>query len=239
MESNNKSSIFTNLSQHKAVTLLRILYPVWAIIGLFSLMYATSGQIVEGDAAATVRNIMDNELLFRLGIIGSLITQLIHILVVFVLYVLFKAVNKTQAIVLVVLGLVGVPIAMLNDLNHFAVLLIANGADYLNAFSGAQLDALTMFFLELQSVGILIAGIFWGLWLFPLAYLIYNSGYWPRVFGILMAIGGIGYFIGSFIHLLLPGQETIIAIFDVMTFGEVIFMIWVLLRGAKLPETKS
>lgn len=215
--------IITELSQRKAVTSLRILYPIWAIIGIFSIQYVPSTLIVAGDAAATANNIMANELLFRTGIAGSLVTQLIHVVVVVVLYQLFKPVDKKQAGLIVLLGLVGVPIAMLNELNKFAALLLVNSADQM------------MLFLNLNELGIFIAGIFWGLWLFPLAYLIYTSGYFPRILGILMAIAGFGYLLDSFLHFLLPNYEALSSVFQIMTFGEVIFMAWLVVKGAKIP----
>ena len=216
-------NIITGLSQRKAVTYLRILYPIWAIIGIISIQYVPSVLVVVGDAAATANNIMANELLFRTGIAGSLVTQLIHIVVVVVLYQLFKPVDKKQAGLIVILGLVGVPIAMLNELNKFAALLLVNSADQM------------MLFLNLNELGIFIAGIFWGLWLFPLGYLIYTSGYFPRILGILMTIAGFGYLLDSFLHFLLPNYEALSAVFQLMTIGEVIFMGWLVVKGAKIP----
>ena len=87
-----------DISQHQAITALRILYPIWAIIGIFSIQYVPSALIVVGDAAATANNIVANELLFRMGIAGSLVTQLIHILVVLVLYQLFNLTFKETQI---------------------------------------------------------------------------------------------------------------------------------------------
>jgi len=107
-----------DISQQKAVTVLRLLYPIWAVVGLFSIMYVPATLIVPGDATTTANNIMDNDLLFRMGIVGSLITQLIFILVVLVLYKLFKSVNKNHALLMVIFALVGVPIAMLNTLTE-------------------------------------------------------------------------------------------------------------------------
>jgi hypothetical protein len=95
-----------------------------------------------------------------------------------------------------------------------------------------------MFFLNLNDQGILIASIFWGLWLFPLGYLIYKSGYFPKVIGIFVLIGGIGYTLGSFLKLLLPDSVVILSVLEIMTFGEVIFLIWLIIKGAKLPDTK-
>ncbi len=111
------ANLITGLSQRKAVTILRILYPIWAVVGLFSIVYIPATFIVAGDAATTASNIMANELLFRMGIAGSLITQIIQTLAVLVLHVLLKPVNKNHASLMVAFALVGVPMAMLNTLN--------------------------------------------------------------------------------------------------------------------------
>ncbi len=232
-------NLVTDLSQRKAVTILRILYPIWAIVGFFSIMYVPSTLIVPGEATSTANNIMANELLFRLGIIGSLITQLIFIFVVLVLYQLFKTVNKNHALLMVIFALVGVPIAMINTLNRIAALLLLNSGDFLNGLGTDQLHAQVMFFLKLNEWGVVIASIFWGLWLFPLGYLVFKSGYFPKILGILVIIAGFGYLSGSFIHLLLPDYKTVLQVLEILTFGEVIFLIWLIFRGAKIAETKK
>ncbi len=230
------TNLITNLSQQKAVTILRILYPIWFVVGLFGLMYVPSALIVSGDATATANNIMAHELLFNMGIVGSLLTQLIHIVVVLVLYQLFKSVSKNHATILVVVGLVGVPIAMLSELNKVAALLLSKGGGYLAAFEPAQLQSLMMFFLNLNEQGIFIATIFWGLWLFPLGYLIYTSGYFPKILGILMLVAGIGYTLEPFVRYLSPNFAEIIApVLLAMVMGELIFMIWITIKGAKIP----
>ena len=230
------TNIITDLTQQKAVTILRILYPIWAVVGIFSIMYVPATLIVQGDATTTANNILDNELLFRMGIVGSLITQLIFILVVLVLFKLFKQVNENHASLMVIFALVSVPIAMLNTLNRVAALLLLNGADYLQVFGADQLHAQMMLFLNLNEQGVMIASIFWGLWLFPLGYLIYKSGYFPRILGVLVIMAGFGYLIDFFTHFLLPNYETIGPVLEVMTVGETIFMAWVLLKGAKIPK---
>lgn len=213
-----------NVSQRQAVTTLRILYPIWMIVGMFSIMYVPSAIIVSGDAAATANNILTNQFLFRSGILGSLLTQLIFIFAVLFLYKLFEPVNKNHSLLMVVLALVSVPIAMLNTLNLVAALLLLDNAEQM------------MFFLNLNDKGIIIASIFWGLWLFPLGCLIYKSGYFPKIIGIAVIIGGFGYLLSSFTNLLIPSQEALLSIFQIMTFGEVIFLLWLMVKGAKLPK---
>ena len=229
-------NFITNLSQQKAVTYLCFLFPLWALVGMFSILYVPSKLIVAGDAIATASNIMANELLFRAGIVGSLFTQLILIGAALLLYQLFKQVNKNQAMLIVIFALVGVPIAMLNTLNRIAALVLLNSEHYLSVLGTEKLNALVMLFLDLNAQGVIIASIFWGLWLFPYGYLVYKSGYFPRVLGILVIIAGFGYFLGSFIHLLFPGYTALYSALEFLTIGETLFMLWIIIRGAKLPK---
>jgi len=232
------TSLIADLSQRKAVTVLRILYPIWFVVGLFSVMYVPSTLIVPGDATTTANNIMANELLFRMGIAGSLIVQLIQILVVLVLYKLLKPVNKNYAVLMVVFALIGIPISMLNTLNRVAALVLLNGADFLEVFGVDQLHALVMLFLNLNEQGVMIAQLFWGLWLFPLGYLVYKSGYFPRILGVLLMIGCFGYLLDSFSNFLF-NEEIILPVSILLTSGEILFMGWLLIKGANLPEMES
>ena len=215
------------INQQKAVTALRVLYPIWAIVGLFGIMYVPAALIVLGDATTTANNIVTNEFLFRLSIVSNLITMLFQILIVLILYKLFKSVDRDQSLLMSTLALIGVPIAMFNIINQVAALLLLNDPDQM------------MFFLNLNTEGVMIASVFWGLWLFPLGYLIHKSGYFPKVLGIFVIISGFGYLIGSFINFLLPNQETILQVLEFLTIGEVLFMLWVLLKGAKFSKEKS
>jgi hypothetical protein len=139
-----------------------------------------------------------------------------------------------MAVLMVIFLLLGVPIAMLNELNQFAVLLLSSGADYLRVFTQGQLHALVSLFLNLHNDGITIAGIFWGLWLFPMGYLVFKSGFLPRILGILLVIGCVGYLIQSFAALLLPNLEVNIAL---LTFwGEVLFPLWLVIKGVNVEQ---
>lgn len=213
------------------------MYPLWFVVGPFSLMYVPSTLIVAGDAAATASNIMANELLFRMGIGGSLITQLLQIFVVLALYQLFKSVNKNLSLLMVVFALVGVPISMSNTFNRVAALMLLNGADYLSTFTTTQLHVFAMFFLNLNDYVVLtIPAIFWGLWLLPLGFLIKKSGYFPKIIGTLVVVAGISYLLSSFGHLLFPNYEKLLSLFELLTYGEVLFIGWVVLKGAKIPK---
>jgi hypothetical protein len=170
----------------------------------------------------------------RLGIVGALLVQIVNIFVVLALYQLLKPVNKTMAVLMVIFLLLGVPIAMLNELNQFAVLILSSGADYLRGFTADQLHGLVLFFLQLHNIGINIAGIFWGLWLFPMGYLVFKSGFLPRVLGIVLMIGCAGYLVQSFAAFLLPNFAANIAVFTF--WGEVLFPLWLVMKGVNVAQ---
>jgi hypothetical protein len=170
----------------------------------------------------------------RLGIVSALLVQIVNTFVVLALYQLLKPVNKNMAVLMVIFLLLGVPIAMLNELNQFAVLFLSSGADSLRVFTPGQVHALVSLFLNLHDEGINIAGIFWGLWLFPMGYLVFKSGFLPKILGILLVIGCVGYLIQSFAAFLLPNLEVNIAL---LTFwGEVLFPLWLVIKGVNVEQ---
>jgi Domain of unknown function (DUF4386) len=154
--------------------------------------------------------------------------------VVLLLYKLLKPVNQTMASLMVVFLLLGVPIAMFNELNHIAALLLLGGADYLRVFTADQLQALVPLLLDLHKQGINIAGIFWGLWLFPMGYLVFKSGFLPKILGILLILGCFGYLVDSFGAFLLPSNQVSIAMFTF--WGEVLLPLWLLIKGVNVEQ---
>ena len=208
------------------------LYLVANLFAPFTLLYLPSRFIVRGDAAATASNIMASESLFRLGIVLNLFIFIGQIFLVLALYQLLKVVNKNMAVLMVIFALAAVPIAMLNELIQFAVLPLLSGADYLKVFPAEQLQALAYLFLRLHTQGFNIAQIFWGLWLFPMGYLVFKSGFLPRILGILLMIGCFGYVIQSFAAFL--GYDMSIIFFT--SWGELFFPLWLLIKGVNVEQ---
>ena len=221
------------MNPNKTARIAGFLYLIMVPFALFGVMW-TSSLIVPGDAAATANNIMASELLFPLSIVSALIVQIGHILLVLLLYKLLKAVNKNHALLMVIFMLVSVPITMLNELNRFAVLLLLSGADYLTVFTADQLQALVPLFLDLHEHGVSIAGIFWGLWLFPMGYLVFKSGYIPRILGVLLIIAGFGYLLDSVSFFLFPDFVATISQFT--GIGEILLPLWLLIKGVNVKQ---
>src|SRR6266436_5072391 len=181
-----------------------LLYVLMSVVGFFAMAYVPSKLIVHGNATATASNISASETLFRLGIAGELIGQAGFIFVALALYDLLKGVSRRHASLMVTLIVVSIPIAFLNELNSIAALVLVRGADFLSVFEKPQRDALAMLFLNLHGHGFGVAEIFWGLWLFPLGLLVYRSGFFPRILGVLLMLRCFAYVVESFIYFLLP-----------------------------------
>jgi hypothetical protein len=223
-------------SINKTARIAGFLYLLLAPLGIFGLLIPTT-LIVPGDAARTVSNLMASESLFRLSIVSALATQVVNIFVVLALYKLLKPIDKNYAVLMVVFSLLGVPIAMLSELNKFAALLLSSGAEYMASFTPDQVQALVPFFLDLHKYGISIAGIFWGLWLFPMGYLVYKSGFLPRILGILLMIGCFGYLIDSVTFFLFPNFNVTIAQYTFI--GEILLPLWLLIKGVDVEAWKK
>jgi hypothetical protein len=222
------------MNPKKTARIAGLLYLIMVLFMVFGLRYVPLNLIVPGDAATTANNIMTSEGLFRSGIVSFLIGQTVFILLVLVLYKLLKPVNKNHALLMVIFVLVGVPIAMLNTLNQFAALLLLSGADYLTAFGADQLHAQVMLFLDLYEYGIHIAMIFWGLWLFPLGYLVYKSSYLPRILGVLLMIGCFGNLIDVVTFFLFPNFDVTISLYT--GYGEFLLLLWLLIKGVNVEQ---
>lgn len=220
-------------SIQRTARIAAVLYLIITVAAIFAHIYLPSNIIVPGDAAATANNIISSETLFRVGGVGGeLVVLLSEVILSIVLYVLLKPVNKTLSMLAAVSRLVMTTIHGLNLLNYFFAILLLSGAGYLSAFNTEQLHGLVMLFLEAHSIGFTIGIAFLTLHVFILGYLIFKSGYFPKVLGILFIAAGVGYLIDSFALLLFSGYETtptVIAI--VIAVSEVAFPLWLLIKG--------
>ena len=210
------------------------LYLLTVPLGVFNFLYIPSNLIVSGDAVATAHNIIASESLFRLGIVSALVGAIIPILYLLLLFKLLKPVGKDIAVLMVVVALMGNPIAILNELTQLGVLQLLGGAEYLAVFTTAQLQALAYLFLRLHSDGINLAFIFSGLWLFPLGYLVFKSGFLPRILGVLLIFGGFGYLIDVFAEFLFPGSNLSIGL--ITGLSEIFFLLWLLIKGVNVEQ---
>ena len=212
-----------------------LLYLLIVLIGPLRLIYIPKTLFVHGDATATAANIAAHETLFRLGIAADLIGGTLLVFVMLSLYRLFKGVDRAQAALVVILG--GVmpgTLYFVNVVNDAAALMLVRGAEFLSVFDKPQRDALAMLFLRLHHEADVAAEVLWGLWLFPLAVLIWRSRYVPRLFAVWLVVAGLSYLALSFTAELLPDYEDVVfQLGSPARIGELAFGLWLLILGAR------
>jgi len=211
------------------------LYLLFAVIGWFGLMYAPDAIIKTGDATGTVHNILTHQTLMRLWMVAEMVGIVIGLAVTFALYRLFQDVDRTLAILLVIVGgILPVPFYFINAANSAMALLLANGSTYLAAFSEPQRAALAMLFLRLHHYDLMTSFLFAGLWLFPFGMLVYKSGFLPKILGVWLLINGLPYLAYTFVDFLAPQYyDTLTNVTSPLLFGEIAIMLWQLIMGAR------
>jgi len=214
------------VSQTRATGLL---YLALALTAAFGVFYVPLALIVPGDAAATADRIRASEGLLRLGIASELISATLFIFLPLALYRLFTGVNRQHASLMVILAVASVPISFVGVVAELGALGLLSGADYLSVIGKPQLEALALLFLRLHTFAIVVAQIFWGLWLFPLALLAIRSGFVPRVVGVLLIVAGSTYLVVTFTAVLLPAYASVMSVIaTVPEAGELSMIVWLL-----------
>jgi hypothetical protein len=220
------------MTPSRTARLAGALYLAIMPLGAFGILYVPTALMVPGDAAATAARITSSEGLFRSGIVSHLVSQVVFVFLVLTLFRLLEGVNVRHARLMVVLALLGVPIAMISEVSSLAALItLQNPAN--GTLSPELIRAQAMSLLDMRAQAILVAQIFWGLWLLPLGALVFKSGFLPRAIGVLLAIAGAGYFVDSMTQLLSPGLPVV----SVVTFvGEVALTLWLLIKGVSVER---
>ncbi len=219
----------------KTARIAGLLYLVIVVTGLFTLMYTPSKLIVKGDPAATASNFLAHQSLYRIDLVVGLFSIVTFMFLVLVLYQLFKEVNRQQAALMVILVLVQVPQSFVSQLLQIGAFELFRGTDFLSVLGKPEREALGMLCIRLNSLGTHLSEMFWGLWLFPLGLLVFRSGFLPRTLGVCLFINGIAYVALSMIGLLLPEYVDIAYKFAMPALlGELAFMLWLVIMGAKL-----
>jgi hypothetical protein len=211
-----------------------LLYLPAAILAMIGYFYLRPRFVISGDAAATARNILANEQLYRAGILIDVVGQILLIVVVLALYRLFEHVDRNQARLMV--ALIGTSIAaqFAGFALNTAPLMLLRGEEYLAAFNRPQLEALAYASLSLNGkLGELVMSL-WGLWLFPFAALTIKSGFLPKFLGVLLILSGIAYVVSCVTAIEFPARlEAFNQFAFPFYFGEFIVILWLAFIGAK------
>ncbi|MBX2914538.1 MAG: DUF4386 domain-containing protein [Cyclobacteriaceae bacterium] len=223
----------TNPDLKTTARLAGLLFLLWIVSGFYDMFYVSPKIFVSGDSVASAQNILKYETLFRTGIFSGLITNTIWVLLVWVFYQLFRTVNERYAKLLLASVLVQVPVAFVNAGLSIAAVITLKG-EILKSFELGQRQDLAMTFLKINEYSVLALVLFYGLWLFPLAILVYQSVFIPRFFGIWLILNGIVYVLLSFVGIVLPEYRDIVFTVGMPAmFGELVLMLWLLIKGIR------
>lgn len=164
------------------------LYLVYVVVQIVADVAGRSSTIIYGDAAATAANIAASAGIFKVGFVIDLIAAVLFLLTAWALYRLLKPVNPEVALLFLLLNGTGVAVQCVSDIFLVSSSLVLSGVDFLKPYPADQLQALAMAFLYLYQTGFKIAQFFYGPWLFPLGYLVYKSGFLPKILGIVLMV---------------------------------------------------
>ena len=222
-------------SAQKYARIAGVLFLITIVAGGFGEFYVPSTLIVSADATATANNIRASEWLFRLGFAGYLVEALCDIGLTLVLYVLLRRVHEELALLAAFFRLVSTAVFAAAELFYFAATFILGGAAYLKTFSPDQLNALALLSLKLYGYGGGIFMVFYGIPSILLGYLMFRSGYFPRILGALMALGGLGFVVRNFLLVLAPAWASSLLLLP-MTLAVLPMTVWLLVKGVDVRK---
>ena len=223
-------------SKIKLARVAGFLYLLIIGFGLIAQIFVRDVLVDYNKATNTANNILASEFWFRFGFVSELMMLICDIGVTTILYLLLKDFNKNLSLVSTFFRLASIIILSVIALSHYAALFFLGGADYLTVFDSNQLNALALLSIKLHGAGYNISLLFFGVHLIFLGYLIYKSGFFPGVLGVLLIIGGICYNANSFTWFLFPAFVKMIypAILIPCSIGELLFSLWLLIKGVRV-----
>jgi hypothetical protein len=229
------------LPPKRLARLAGLFYLLLGVFGGFAQGFVYPRLYVAGDAEATTTNLATNPDLARLGIVAELLGQVFFVMLVLTLYMLLKQVNVGVARAMVAFVVIAAAITCLNVVFEFEGLQVATGAVDASSQGTAGSNSLVLLMLDAQHHGILVAQLFFGLWLAPLAYLTYKSGLFPKALSIVLLLATVSYTIDVFLAFLLPDVSAgIHGYFGIVpAIAEIGMVLFLLIVGVRDPKTVS
>ena len=219
-------------TDNKMARVAGALYLLYIVSHVFADLIGRAQLIVWGDATSTAQNIVAAAGQFRIGYVSDLLAALLFLLTAWALYRLLKPVNQNIALLFLLLNLVGVALQSFSDLFLIASDLLLRDAGYGQLFPADQLQAFVLLFLDLHRHGLMMAQLFYGAWLFPLGYLVFKSGFLPKLLGIVLMIHCATWLLTFLQFFLFPGLSAITYVSYPLGFiAEFGLGLWLLIKG--------
>jgi len=229
------------LEDGKVQTYARIgglLYLTIIVIGAFNEAFVRDRLVVSGDPTATAQRIRASEFLWRAHIAGEFALLICAATLTLIFYVILRPVNRDLALLAAFFNIVSVAVEAASGLYLLTTLFPLANADYLNALAPKQLHTLAYLSIKSHENGFGVSLIFFGCVCLLLGYLIFRSGYLPKVVGVLMQIAGLCYLVNSFALILSPplAHQLFPAILLPAFVGEASLCLWLLIKGVNVAK---
>jgi uncharacterized protein DUF4386 len=210
-----------------------VLFLISLVAGGIGEAYVPSKLVVSGDAAATVANIANHELLYRIGFATFLMESFCDVALALIFYVLLRPVNRQLSLLAAFFGLMATATFAFAEAFYFAPTIM--NAEYLKSFSTDQLNALVLLSLKFYSyAGMIFTGYYGIEWLVR-AYLIWKSTFLPKFLGVLMGIGGLAFVLRNFLMILAPQYAS--EVFLMLMFpGALAMTVWLFVKGVDVAK---
>lgn len=218
----------------KTARLTGLLYFLFALIAIYSYMYVGQKIFVAGDTGSTAKNMLANEFLFRSSLVADSITTVLFLVVIILMYRLLKQVNDIQAKFMAAFAAVAIPVSFIGEALQVTSLYIFKG-ELLKSFSSEQAQDIAALLLRTGNNIGQLTSFHWGLWLMPMGWLVYRSGFLPRFLGILLWLNGLGYMIAAITFILFPDSFAAVSkiVYPTYFIGELPLIFWLMIKGTK------
>ena len=227
----------TTVAVRRAALIAGVALTLMAGLAAFGNLVVVEGLVTRGDAAATARDILASQGVFRLGVASLYLAALLDVVVAWALFRVFSPVNAelSRLDAWLRLAYAGVFMVALSQLAGIPALLTHSGD--VNVFTAEQFQALALTkvdaFHDMWFAGLIL----FGAHLIVAGYLAYRSRFVPRLIGVLLVIAGAGYAFDSFVDLLTEGAP--FAISSVTFLGEFLLGLWLLIRSRRISLSTS
>jgi hypothetical protein len=215
-----------------------LLYLIIIVAGAAGELFMRGPLVVSGNAAATANNVIASTLLWRASIAGDLVMHICDVGVMLVFYVLLRPVSRNLALLALLFNVVQTAVLVANKINLLLPVFLLGDATYLKAFTPQQLQALAYVSIKTHDYGFGFGLIFFGVECIVIGYLIFQSGYLPKVLGILMEFAGASYLTNSFALILYPTLAS--RLFPVIMLppfvAESSLALWLVIKGVDLTK---
>lgn len=226
-------------SRKSTARLIGALYMMQGFPAALSLTFFPKRFLVLGNAAATAANIESARSIYRLWALADVVAGVLAIWMAIALYQLFKDVHRGWAGFVVGALFVMVPMSFAITIIQLGPLVILNGSSSWAAFDRAQLESLAYGFLMLREQAVGGISAYWGIWLIPVAVLVYRSGFLPRFLGILVGLAAFAYTLSAMVFFIAPASYRTVfwAAAPIYAAGEVTFILYLLIKGVRTEVT--